>query len=542
VVAAYKKQEQRRERLASTEDGYTAPGNTVADRLSYADYGTHDARGPAIRALESSGSNLKKLTRKVSGKFKKSAVDSDESARPSLQERHNHKRQQSLGLSLDSFVDVKPAEISAIPSAKNGARWPSEDTPSKNTEGSTGVKLWKLMKRISTGGLKEKYHESSSPPPVPALPKDVKQLSQSLSSRQKPTRVHSEPTSPDDMKPAHHTAFRSSFSDSPRVSAPFRANSGPPLPDPSSLRLSTTGQRPTPVPPPLQGRPSTTTRSSSPNSSEVASSRFWSRTRSTWSSVSSFGEELPPIPKTIPIGQHIIPPSELYRLEREREELEATTALESPTKSTKSTKSAKQSDPSPFDAHDKSDEYVRPSLPIPPRRHRNTPSSASPTVTSFSDDGPSAPLGADAVLSSSPPAMAMGLAEFGIVVTPPRSARRGSISQPGGSAERERGVDFGTFGSRAVNRMSEASASSSASTIGKAAPSGESSVARPPLRFREMGSRKEGAAWTEKEKAERWDDLLEMSSKAGGTIHLGGGGGLLSDSVRLSAYSDLKPL
>jgi len=40
-------------------------------------------------------------------------------------------------------------------------------------------------------------------------------------------------------------------------------------------------------------------------------------------------------------------------------------------------------------------------------------------------------------------------------------------------------------------------------------------------------------AWTEKEKADRWDDLLEMSEQAGGTIHLGDAE-LLSDSIRYS--------
>ena len=45
----------------------------------------------------------------------------------------------------------------------------------EEAEGSTGGKLWKLMKRISTGGLRDKYQsrDSAPPPPVPALPKDL---------------------------------------------------------------------------------------------------------------------------------------------------------------------------------------------------------------------------------------------------------------------------------------------------------------------------------------------------------------------------------
>jgi dsDNA-binding SOS-regulon protein len=43
---------------------------------------------------------------------------------------------------------------------------------------------------------------------------------------------------------------------------------------------------------------------------------------------------------------------------------------------------------------------------------------------------------------------------------------------------------------------------------------------------------------TEKEKADKWDDLLEMSDRAGGTIHIGNAQ-LLSDSLRFSDYSTL---
>ena len=65
---------------------------------------------------------------------------------------------------------------------------------------------------------------------------------------------------------------------------------------------------------------------------------------------------------------------------------------------------------------------------------------------------------------------------------------------------------------------------------------------RSPLRFREMGSGGEGGkdrkVLTEKEKADRWDDLLEKSDRAGGTIHIGNTK-LMSDSLRFSDYSTL---
>jgi len=43
---------------------------------------------------------------------------------------------------------------------------------------------------------------------------------------------------------------------------------------------------------------------------------------------------------------------------------------------------------------------------------------------------------------------------------------------------------------------------------------------------------------TEREKAEIWDDLLERSAQAGGTLHLGGSV-LESDNLRFSGYSEL---
>ena len=46
-----------------------------------------------------------------------------------------------------------------------------------------------------------------------------------------------------------------------------------------------------------------------------------------------------------------------------------------------------------------------------------------------------------------------------------------------------------------------------------------------PAHWKEMGSSSERKVLTEKEKAERWEDLLERSARAGGTLHLGAGGG-----------------
>jgi hypothetical protein len=52
------------------------------------------------------------------------------------------------------------------------------------------------------------------------------------------------------------------------------------------------------------------------------------------------------------------------------------------------------------------------------------------------------------------------------------------------------------------------------------------------VNWKEAGEQK---VLTEQEKAERWDDLMERSARAGGTLHLGAGGGedgLSSDMLR----------
>ncbi|KAF8493164.1 hypothetical protein F5888DRAFT_1618180 [Russula emetica] len=53
--------------------------------------------------------------------------------------------------------------------------------------------------------------------------------------------------------------------------------------------------------------------------------------------------------------------------------------------------------------------------------------------------------------------------------------------------------------------------------------------------FRELGTAR-GQAWTSQEKEDKWDDLLERSARAGGTLHLGvGSTHLASDDIRFSS-------
>ena len=64
---------------------------------------------------------------------------------------------------------------------------------------------------------------------------------------------------------------------------------------------------------------------------------------------------------------------------------------------------------------------------------------------------------------------------------------------------------------------SSSPSSNSASTL--TSPSSAVSQKRSPLTFRELESPRQKL--TEKEKAAKWEDLLERSARAGGTLHLG---------------------
>lgn len=108
------------------------------------------------------------------------------------------------------------------------------------------------------------------------------------------------------------------------------------------------------------------------------------------------------------------------------------------------------------------------------------------------------------------------------------------------------GRAYGTFGSsqsRGVVEIIKTSRDSASSREDVKLSSSTNS--RSPLKFREFGNGegewKDRRALTEKEKADRWDDLLEMSDRAGGTIHIGGSK-LASDSLRFSDYSTLTTL
>ena len=607
--------------IAAPEDGSRSPNDT-SKRVSIKakDVSRKPSLGP-----------LSRLSRKSSSKVKKNGTNGfmsesecghervtrdEEVRRSSLQGRRStsvpakHRRKKSLGIAIDNsdagLIWDSPQSAST-PSKSAG--WPG-DEPSP----SAGGKIWKLVKRLSTGGLKDKYQAQDSTPPVPALPEG---LLSTPPPRSRP-KTQSVPQSPNSSK-LPYIRGRSSFGDAALMNRNTSIRGFPPSRPPALG----SGKNPS------HRRQSTNTRSSSPVSSDMASFKYWQKSRS--SSISTF-DDVPPLPERI-VSERILSPSELIKLEKEQTAVEhssppSTVDSHSPAASASNHRgnaavvTRKSSllaylqasgEESETDGMSGS-EFV--ALPTPPRHHYkpnphivyNQSNGSNPTVGSVSTS-PTIPMfstldvvnqfhqaklggvGVSRSLgSSTSQSPAMSSDEMGLVTSvqpPPRPRRsdkrktlvanhhiamRASLDQnrrdgdhgrkvpssTSSSLPRERtfglssgledgeGRSYGTFGSSNSKGLVEFVETSRDSSSSREDLTFSPSIhSRSPLRFREMRSGEEGGkdkkALTEKEKADRWHDLLERSDRAGGTIHIGNSK-LPSDSLRFSDYSTLTTL
>ncbi|KAI8985674.1 hypothetical protein BD414DRAFT_488867 [Trametes punicea] len=458
----------------------------------------------------------------------------------------------SLDMTTESKSSPRASPIGRGSASPKSSSSPQEDdrsshaSKSKNKdpsgEHSPGGIFSKLMKRISSSSaLREKYHKSDEPPPpVPALPQNITKEPVSRTTMEvTPSHAHGEDVGENGLLLRRFMQSRSSMSGVRPFAAPTKT------PSPASSRPSTgTAGRPSTgntnkSRASLGNRPSTTTGSSSPVSSEVASSGFYNnRTPSTRSSISSLGEEIPPMPKHL--GQYILPPSELSRMTKTSDG-----SLPVPSRRTRSNRA--QSVVGDF-THKRSPEEVPiPSLPLPPRRITHEGSSGSPLSSSFSGDDINHAAGG----SYSPP-----LAEFGMKEPPPRpkrSARRAlpshmdlpprsqsmSASMPRSpvtprappavrvNVDLTRHPSTGALSYASTAKQTPTSSTSPSSGAPySASPSSAASQQRSPLTFRELESPRQKLS--EQEKAAKWEDLLERSARAGGTLHIGDSG-LLSE-------------
>ena len=579
VAHAYKQQEQRREALAEEmghgsgavisavrafDDGdeggagayYTVfgggAGRVVAvgsaeDSEYDIGYDTRFHTAPAgAKADGEQGhvSGVRSLSRKVSGRFKRTNTREPSpyaDAGKQVDQPYDGRQGRLPKPSMDEYVEIRSliSTGTAIPSAQNGTteRKDSQrglrsmrsivgkDPETKAEESSPGGKLWKLVKRISTGALRDKYHDTTPPPPVPALPDDFKHLA--------PSRTTFDiRKGRDDSSETGITRFMQSRTSLSAVRPSTAPQRGTP-------RTEHFGSRPSTGP-----RPSTTTRSSSPMSSDMASSKFFRKSHSVHSSISSYGEELPPIPG---VGQQILTPGELSKLSSDVEE-----------SAHKKTRQRSRSRTRSLGITDAPRSATEPRPSLPPSRRCNTAGSRpaaehdsdppSPLIPTFET---AAPTNNFARISSAA-RYSLPTSEFGVLSDssapprPKRSARRKpppfdlvspTPTSPGPATPRSAGVP-----SLRVD-VRKSVAGSVHSTLHSASPSSATTTtpphARSPLRFREMDSAGPRAPLSEREKAAKWDDLLLRSEQAGGTLHIGEAG-LMSDNIRFSDYSSLE--
>lgn len=495
-------------------------------------------------------SGMRGLSRKVSGKPKKSHEGTRHRIGDIYEGRASTSTGRPLGPLTDGFVDVRThitAGAAVSPEKKDKeprvlrpmrsfmAKEKEVDKP-REEDSTSGGKLWKLMKRISTGALREKFTQDPTPPPVPALPDNFKHLASSR-------------TTFDIRGPTADTSSETGLKQFMTSRASMSAVRPSTAPGKGSPRAERPGSRPSTGP-----RPSTTTRSSSPMSSDIASSRFFPKSQSTRSSISSYGEELPPMPGASGVGQNIMSPGELYKLSKDVEDIPMR-------KSSRRSRSRRTQ--SAGNKEVLSPDEVRPSLP-PPRR-----STAGGIATADSESDPPSPMipafdiseplndFSSATVASR---ASLPTSEFGVLSdskTPPRpkrSSRRKPppfelvspttstpISPPMPVTPRTPrtpnlpAIDVDVPNSIDRNSMVGSMHSHSTAREGYSA-SPSSASFRSPIRFRELEAPR--VQLSEREKAAKWDDLLARSDEAGGTLHLGEVG-LMSDNIRFSEYSEI---
>ncbi|KAG6915446.1 hypothetical protein DXG01_011446 [Tephrocybe rancida] len=297
----------------------------------------------AMAGLVRKGSGLRTLTRKVSGRFRRGGAQSEgedvgeERRGASLSVESTPKRAtvapvvkgekggRSLRLSIDKFPEEarvgREGRERETPTSATKSPASAASTPSPS--GGGGSRIWKLMKRISTGALRERYTYEDAPP-VPSLPKEY-----AASPVVRPVPVDDEEK---DVlgTPLSGGGFGNVIRKKASIVLGVKLSSDGGSPTKPTLPRSPLASHPTPAvrPSPPAPRPSTNTRSSSPMSSDVASSRFFSgpgykhSSTSAHSSASSLLFEdgvLPPLPqpllsKTGNLGNHIVPPSELGKI------------------------------------------------------------------------------------------------------------------------------------------------------------------------------------------------------------------------------------
>ncbi|CAE6487520.1 unnamed protein product [Rhizoctonia solani] len=374
----------------------------------------------------------------------------------------------------------------------------SKPTRTTSPESRKENKIWRLVKKMSTGTLKEKKSQTEKVPPVPPLP----------NSRRSSVHDYGEEIRAD---LARFGGSRSSFGREPG-STTGSIHSGP-----SSLSGHATVSVPQAQPQASRhrsassGRPSLnhewrpSTNDSVPSSSPKSSFGRAQSPRTSMSSYIDVSEEVPPLP----LGKHIIPPIELTLYasrERERELPPVQyTSRELPTSSHNPGVGAS------------------PSLP-PPKR---------PRPTQKSRDRPATAGSSPALPSVTPPPLKRPnllrrptrLNDESLSV-PARTPRPASASSP--RSPRSASMGMPSPRPRAQTQTQD-----------ELPPRPRSNSLGTVFTFRELGNTDTRSKLTEQEKVAKFEQLLEASDKAGGTLHARlHDRALLSDTISLSGNFD----
>jgi hypothetical protein len=357
-----------------------------------------------------------------------------------------------------------------------------------------GTRLWRLVKRISTGGLRERFQTASTPPPpVPTMPKELPLLPNTMPDAQSPSDEGTDTGHSGDGSNGGMSHCIDSSDVSPQ----------------SDGRLSTAANTPSGIHTSQGGgagsHPRRPSISSSPQSSEPTTSIHFFRSHSSRSSFSSMVGTSPP-PPPVPVHSLARSSSLQTRTKNDSSSSAPGTSQDGPRRSISPpgrTRERSSPDIPTFSISDVVNNFVlrRPSLA--PRQRRHAPARSLPGIE-----------------------------------PPPAGEVSGALLRRAGSEARTTMRKNRRFDpilapvSSAQNRNSH----SSDSTLRPLASVGSNSgnlVGR--ITFRELGSAG-GQALTSQEKEDKWDDLLERSARAGGTLHLGAGSALLaSDNIRFSS-------
>ena len=535
--------------IGSSPDRIVFVGS-VEDKIF--DAGSGAGSGSNSASTASVSQPIKSLTRKVSARFRRGRPsvskeggtngdgdDAEPKHLPLSDVPSSHVERQSasspkakskfdpLRLSFDQSVPDESLEVRSPRSAPSESvvAPPSVDSKGKQKvrgdDTGAGGRLWKLVKRISAGGLRDRFHTTGGPvPPVPPVSLFPAEFIPTRVREVKPLPLPSKSARRKTRGPKSGSIGDCSRADTHTPTSVVRPS--------ADTQPSTSGSPPSDVPATPQG-PRTASQSrlpsissSSPHSSEPTSAHFF-RSHSSRSSFSSMLCGSPPLP---PISSPV---------------------QSSSPRSTRSRAKSSASLASP----------VRPScdgLPQTSKASRaRTRKRSSPDIPSFSVSGvinnfiarrPSVArrtsiTGRQQQQHHNGSARSISMPLTGDTSTPPPRPARSELRNTVGRDEnalhpmQSPGPSVQSHDSQSTS-STERPGSTSASTISAHAVAGTSASAVAQLTFREIGGMQR-QAWTSQEKEDKWDDLLKKSARAGGTLHLGAdGAGLASDHLRFS--------